>query len=290
MIAETRVRYNGFGTRMLAVAGTGTPVVLSPASGRCPQHGFADSADTWRPVLARLAAAGRRALAVDLPGFGQAAPRRPGPMVPQFDAFVDAILTEVGPAVLVGNSLGAATAVRAAARGGGSVSGVVAMDDPMNTQQLVARLVRRYAVPDWVWWGLGRLPVPPTVLRGAARRVVPRMIYGPGIRPDPEVLAYWARTASPFADLVMLGRDGLRYARETGSGHRGLRVDCPTVIVHGALDRVIPADSSRALHAQLPGSELVVLPRSGHCPQLDDPDQVTRIILGLKASDDAGVR
>lgn len=279
MISETRATYAGAGTRTLTVAGTGPPVVLL--------HGYADSADTWRPVLTRLATADRFAVAVDLPGFGQADRRRPGPMVPQFDAFADAILAEHGPAVLVGNSLGAATAVRAAARRRDSVLGLVAMDDPMNTQQLVARLARRHAVPDALWWALGRIPVPSRVLRSAARRVVPGMLYGPDVRPDPEVIAYWERTASRFPDLVRLGRSGLQYARETADGHRRLRLDCPTVIVHGACDRVIPVHASRALHQQFPGSELVVLPRSGHCPQLDNPDEVARIILSLSLDDDA---
>lgn len=282
MIDEARASYAGVATRALSVPGEGTPVILL--------HGYADSADTWRGVLTTLAAADRRAVAFDLPGFGQADRLRPGPMVPQFDAFIDAILAEYGPAVLVGNSLGAATAIRAAARGGGeSVRGLVAMDDPMNTQQLAARLARRHAVPDGLWWALRRLPVPPRVLRSAARRVVPGMIYGPGVRPDPEVIAYWERTASRFPDLVRLGRSGLQYARETAGGHRRLRLDCPTVIVHGACDRVIPLQSSRALHQQFPGSELVVLPRSGHCPQLDDPDGVVRIILSLDRGDDVEV-
>lgn len=198
-------------------------------------------------------------------------------MVPQFDAFVDGMLAEHGPAVLVGNSLGAATAVRAAARNE-SVRGLVAMDDPMNTQQLVARLVRRHPVPDALWWALGRVPLPSRVLRRGARRVVPEMIYGPDVRPDPAVIEYWVRTTARFPDLVRLGRAGLRYAHETAAGHRGLRIDCPTVVVHGELDRIIPVTASRTLHQQLPGSRLVILPRCGHCPQLDDPDEVARII------------
>lgn len=64
MITQARASYAGVGTRTLTVTGRGTPVVLL--------HGFADSADTWRGVLTRLEAAGRPAVAVDLPGFGQA--------------------------------------------------------------------------------------------------------------------------------------------------------------------------------------------------------------------------
>jgi pimeloyl-ACP methyl ester carboxylesterase len=39
MITETRARYDGVSTRVLSVAGGGTPIVLL--------HGFADSVETW---------------------------------------------------------------------------------------------------------------------------------------------------------------------------------------------------------------------------------------------------
>src|SRR5262249_5592776 len=80
-------------------------------------HGYCDSADTWRPALAELAAARVSVLAVDLPGFGEADPLRPGAMLPQLDAFVHALLreqTSYGKVILAGNSLGGTMSVRAA--------------------------------------------------------------------------------------------------------------------------------------------------------------------------------
>lgn len=273
MITERRASYGGVGTRVLSVPGDGTPIVLL--------HGYADSADTWRGVLTRLEAAGRRAVAVDLPGFGQADPRRPGPMVPQFDAFADAVLAETGPAVLVGNSLGAATAVRAAARNTGAVKALVALDDPLNAQHWLARQARGRAVSERFWLRVARIPMPATVLRGATRCLAPKVLYGPGVAADPDVVAYWTRTASCATDVAMLGRHAFQYAYESAAAHRGVRVGCPTVIVHGARDRIIPVHSSRILHQQIPGSDLVILPRSGHCPQLDNAAEVVRIIAGL---------
>lgn len=272
-ITQTRVSYAGVGTRALTVAGGGPPVVLL--------HGYADSADTWRGVLHRLATAGRSAVAVDLPGFGQADPRRTGPIVPQLDAFADAVLAEHGPAVLVGNSLGAATAVRAAARNE-SVKALIALDDPLGAQHWLARWARQRPIPLVFWSLLGRAPIPSGMLRSATRQMVPKMLYGPGVRPDPDVVEYWTRAAARIADVAALGRHAFQYAHESAAGHNGVRVTCPAVIVHGARDRIIPVHSSRALHQQIPGSELIVLPRSGHCPQLDNPDEVARIILSQR--------
>src|SRR3954468_23137820 len=64
-LVEHRLELAGTRTRALELEGRGPPVLLL--------HGYADSADTWRAVLDRLARAGRRALAVDLPGFGACA-------------------------------------------------------------------------------------------------------------------------------------------------------------------------------------------------------------------------
>lgn len=97
------------------------------------------------------------------------------------------------------------------------------------------------------------------------------------------MVGYWTRTAGRIGDVALLGRDAFAYAYETVAGHVDLQVGCPTVIVHGAHDRIIPVRASRILHQQIPGSELVVLPGSGHCPQLDDPTAVVGIIDRIAA-------
>lgn len=276
MIIESQATFGDVDTRMLSVTGTGTPVVLL--------HGYADSADTWRAVLARLEALGRRAFAVDLPGFGRADRRRPGPLLPQFDGFADALLADGGPVILVGNSLGAATAVRAAARNPEAVHGLVALDDPLNARHWLARVARSRDVPARFWDGLGRIPVPGSAVRWITTHSLRRVLYGSPSAADPAVLALWTDTFASQADVASLGRYAFQYARETAGGHRDLRVSCPTVVVHGARDRIIPVDASQVLHQQIPGSELVVLSRSGHCPQLDDPESVVRLIMRIGAA------
>jgi pimeloyl-ACP methyl ester carboxylesterase len=270
MIEETRATYDGVDTRVLSVAGDGTPIVLF--------HGYGDSADTWRAVLNGLEASGRGAVAVDLPGFGKAGLRRPGPLLPQFDAFADALLERTGPAVLVGNSLGAATAVRAANRNPDSVRALVTLDDPLGVDSWLARLARKRDVSSRVWNGVGRMPVPRSALLWAASRNL-RAMYGAGKAVDPDVEAHWTGNFASPASLATLGRYAFQYARETSGGHVDLRILCPTVVVHGARDRIIPVDVSRRLHQQIPGSRLVVLPCSGHCPQLDDPDAVVGLLI-----------
>jgi len=133
---EHRMEFAGTATRVLELEGRGDPVVLL--------HGWSDSADTWRCLLALLARAERRAIAVDLPGFGAAAPPADGPLLPQLDAFGAAVvryaLADIrrprggarrgaararrggGRAVVVGNSLGGCLALRLAQRAGGGAA------------------------------------------------------------------------------------------------------------------------------------------------------------------------
>ncbi|MDT5019245.1 MAG: hypothetical protein QOD39_5405 [Mycobacterium sp.] len=280
MITESRAAFGGVGTRVLSVNGGGTPIVLL--------HGYGDSADVWRAVLTGLDAAGHRALAVDLPGFGQADVRPPGALLPQFDAFTDAVLASVGPAMVMGNSLGAATAVRAATRND-AVKALIALDDPLGVDNWLGRFARRSEVSVAVWNRIGRVPLPRRALRWATTRAMPKVLYGPDARPDPEVIAQWTRLLTSASDVATYGRYAFQYAYETKGGHSDVRVTCPTLIVHGARDRIFPVRSSRILLELIPGSDFVVLPKSGHCPQLDNPTEVVRLTLALleRAGDSA---
>ncbi|MEU7143057.1 alpha/beta hydrolase [Nocardia sp. NPDC046473] len=276
MITETTARYNDVNTRVLSVEGAGTPILLL--------HGYADSADTWRGVLTALEAAGRAAFAVDLPGFGLADPREPGPLTPQFDRFVDAIIAEHGSLALVGNSLGAATALHAAARHPDEVTAVVSLDEPLLARHWLARVgrLREYRL---FFRLVGLLPIPTALVRWGVRRAVALFVYGPGVVADPEFLTTAVRSVPDMAAVAARGQDATRYAREHPSGHVDLVIGCPVLVVHGTKDRIIPISVGRALHAMLPGSEFVALPGVGHCPQLDVPDEVGRLLLGFPRSD-----
>ena len=120
---ERRTHLAGIETRELLLDGDGPPLLLL--------HGYADSADTWRPLMRRLAAVGRAAAAVDLTGFGTAQPLEPeGPMLPQWDRLVHAAIEELAErhgdeVIVVGNSLGGALSLRAAERAELPIAGIV---------------------------------------------------------------------------------------------------------------------------------------------------------------------
>ena len=88
-IVERHLELGGLQTRALELDGDGPPLLLL--------HGFADSADCWRPLLDRLRKRERAAIALDMPGFGAAAHLRRGePLLPQLDAFVAGAVAHAG--------------------------------------------------------------------------------------------------------------------------------------------------------------------------------------------------
>lgn len=99
----------GLGQIHCAEAGTGRPVVLL--------HQTPQSWDEFREVLPLLARRGHRAIAVDMPGFGNS-PRLPAPQtIEQYargvGAFLDAL--DLGRVAVVGHHTGAAVALELAA-------------------------------------------------------------------------------------------------------------------------------------------------------------------------------
>jgi pimeloyl-ACP methyl ester carboxylesterase len=49
-------------------------------------------------------------------------------------------------------------------------------------------------------------------------------------------------------------------------------IHVPTLIIHGDFDP-IPVNSSEYLHAQIPGSQFVVIIKAGHFPFIEQPEQ-----------------
>lgn len=58
----------------------------------------------------------------------------------------------------------------------------------------------------------------------------------------------------------------------------------PALVIHGREDRVIPFEVGERLHKLIPGSEMVVLEKSGHAPVWDQPTRLKNAILDFLAA------
>ncbi|MDD5309084.1 MAG: alpha/beta fold hydrolase [Deltaproteobacteria bacterium] len=58
-------------------------------------------------------------------------------------------------------------------------------------------------------------------------------------------------------------------------------IKCPTLVVHGDEDEVIPLARAEELARGIPGSVLHVLAGVGHMPQLEAPREIARLLVGF---------
>jgi pimeloyl-ACP methyl ester carboxylesterase len=268
-LVEYHTEVGGLSTRALELRGEGPGLVLL--------HGWGDSADTWRPLLDRLARLGRGAIAVDLPTTDLPA----GPMLPQLDAFAAELIrgwAKRRGVVVVGNSLGGTVALRLAERVDLPLAGVVPVApagldmprwfDVIDRDALVRALVA--------------LPLPRPALAGAISEVYRRLAFSaPQAADQDAVQAYAAAHAT---------RDGL--ARLLGSGRRLLpelatppfdfaAIACPVLLVWGTRDHMCPHRGARVLSEALPGALVELIDGCGHCPQLEAPGRLLELLAGF---------
>jgi len=62
------------------------------------------------------------------------------------------------------------------------------------------------------------------------------------------------------------------------------RVRVPALVVWGEEDRLVPVRLAHRLARELPQAELLVLPRVGHVPQFEAPEETGGAILRFLAS------
>ncbi|MCW2787095.1 MAG: alpha/beta hydrolase fold protein [Marmoricola sp.] len=237
-------------------------------------HGFGDHAGTWSPVLADLAVAGCHAVALDLPGYGEAEPADSGPSLPQLDSFVNAAVEHwtidgVAP-IVVGNSLGGVLAIRAGQDPNSGVSGVVPVSPAGYGHAWFVDLMERFHQ-------LNPLLFVPVVPMSVFRRLTAASFAwaaaGGGARVLPGIARAAAaqfRTRADVKRVLGSAPDLLQEIRAVV----GTPITVPCLIIWGGHDRLTLVSGAAVLQELAPNAELVVLEDCGHCSQVTRPDLV----------------
>lgn len=247
------------------VAGTGPLLVLVP--------GMGDLRAGYRFLAPALRAAGYRVACTDLRGHGDSDATFPAYGDEETAGDIVALISELGgPAVVVGNSMAAGSAVIAAARRPGLVSGLVLVGPFVRDPAVsMARRVLLRAAMARPWAG------------SAWKSYLPKLYAGQ--RPA---------DFGEYRDRVVasLGRPG--YARAfsltTRTSHAPAeallaQVAVPVLVIMGERDPDFGDPAAEAAWiAQALAGQVVMVPEAGHYPQSQRPDITTNAVLRFLAT------
>jgi pimeloyl-ACP methyl ester carboxylesterase len=277
-LLEHRVELAGHETRVLELEGRGAPIVLL--------HGYADSADTWRLVLDRLARENRRALAFDLPGFGTATPLRDGSVLEQLDAFVRAAVLEAAVegdrVVVAGNSLGGCLALRAGEDGELPLAGVVPIAPAGLEMPGWFSVIEREPLLRILL--ASPLPLPEAVLRAAVGQIYRQLAFARPRAASAAVIRGFTDHHRSKEAVVRILDNGRRLLPELDDPFRLERIGCPVLLVWGDRDRMVTHRGAKKLTDAVAGTTYELLEGVGHCPQIEAAEPVSRLLLEFAAA------
>jgi pimeloyl-ACP methyl ester carboxylesterase len=242
-------------------------------------HGFPETSYMWRHLLQALAESGRRAIARDLPGFGDSPPDPPG----TWERHVEALerfrrelgLQQVG---LIVHDWGGLIGLRWACEHPDPVAALVVSNTGF--------------FRDGKWHGMARALRTP----GEGERLVAAMteegleqMLGTVSRGVDRGVAseYWKtfETEEGKGGILELYRSG---DFETLAAYDGRlsQLGVPTLILWGEDDLFAPVAGAHRFKREIPDAKLVVLEGAGHFVYADEPSRCASEVVGfLDASD-----
>jgi pimeloyl-ACP methyl ester carboxylesterase len=255
-------------------------------------HGHSGRWANWLPNIPHFSRT-HRVVALDLPGFGHSPMPREPITIENYGRTLDALMDrlDIAGAPVVGNSMGGFAAAELAIKFPPRVERLVLVSAAgLSTKYLgrsteffrrrsyiaFARAVNRYAaIPDARTETLVRRP-------RLRRRVLDVVVRYPERLSGPMCFELMRGSGKPAAldatDAIMSydfrGRVG--------------EIACPTLIVWGRRDRVVPFDSAAEYHGLIEHSRLVVFDDTGHVPMVERPARFNAAVEAFLTEAGAG--
>ncbi len=234
----------------------GPPVVML--------HGFADSARSFAPLMARMPAEWR-CLALSLRGHGDSdrpeTGYRPADFAADLADFMDAL--DLGPALLIGHCVGGLIAQRFALDHPERVAGLAVIGGLRSFRENpTAQALRAFVA------GLTD-PVDPAFVRRFQESTLARPV-------PPQFLdTITAETLKLPAAAWRAVMDALMAEEPTDDL---ARIGAPTLLIWGDRDDVIPRSDPDWVASTIPGARLLVQAGAGHSPHWEDPAGIAEAI------------
>jgi pimeloyl-ACP methyl ester carboxylesterase len=242
-------------------------------------HGLAGCWQNWLENIPRFAK-NHRVVAVDLAGFGHSELPHEEISIPGYGRFMDAFLGQIGVerAALVGNSMG------------GFIAAETAISHPSRVEKLVLVSAaggptlrdRNSAAQSRVMRG-ARLFAPIAaaaiarrehlIRRPRLRRMLLLKVARHPDRLEPE-LCYEVASGGGKPGFLHALQAILDYDFE----HRLAEISCPTMILWGRNDEIVPVEDAFEYERLIAGSRRVIFEDTGHVPMLERPDRFNELV------------
>lgn len=248
-------------------------------------HGLGGSWQNWLENLPR-AAQERRAIAVDLPGFGTSPMPAEDISIPLYARLVEELLEQLGieSAVIVGNSMG------------GFVGAELCIQHPARVDRLVlaaacgistTSLRRR---PVLTAFGVAGVISAATLARSYHVVARPRLrhpvlasVIRHPMRLRPDVL-FQIMPPSNNPGFMPALKSLLDYDLTDRLGEIG----CPTLLVWGREDILVPVADADEYERLIPDARKVVFDETGHMPMLERPGEFNDALMGFVSAESVG--
>jgi pimeloyl-ACP methyl ester carboxylesterase len=228
-------------------------------------HGTSNPGAPPRPLFEAAERLGIRWLSFDRPGYGGST-RRPGRKVSSAAVYAAAVADELGIATfaVMGHSGGGPHALACAALLPERVLGAVSISG-----------LAPYGAPDLDWFG-GMNGSGIASLHAALQGLEAKERFeASGAQYDPEFTSAdlaalsgpWGEAVGPATDHGGLVDDDISFI--TPWGFDPAQTGAPVLLVHGRLDRIVPAAHGEWLARRLPLTELRLTSRDGHISVLN---------------------
>ncbi|GAC1324248.1 MAG: alpha/beta fold hydrolase [Thermoleophilaceae bacterium] len=243
-------------------------------------HGLGGCWQNWLENIPRLAADGRRVIALDLPGFGFSELPSNEISISGYGRTIEALCErlEIGGVDLVGNSMG------------GFIGAECAIQFPARVERLVLVSAAGISSTELRREPLlaGARAVAALTTRMAARSA--QVVTRPRLR-RPLYAAIMRHPQRIPTDLLYevtrgAGRPGFIPALEALSDYdfrdRLADISCPTLIVWGRDDMIVPVKDADEYERLIPGARKVLLDDTGHVSMIERPstfnDELARFL------------
>jgi 3-oxoadipate enol-lactonase len=234
-------------------------------------HSLLTDASVFDGIAPRLAGH-RRVTWLNLPGYGASVPRSLTTIADYADFLCEALdALDLGAQTdLFANGFGAFVASEFALRHRGRIRRLIVAD-------VNAGFPEAGRIPFGVMAGKVTEGGMQTVLDAAIGRMFPE----PFQQAHPAVVAERKRRLAT-ADAASFAR-ACRALAALDLAARLPALTTPTWVLCGALDRTTPPELAEQMAALIPGARYASIEGSGHCPMLEQPDQLIALVEGALA-------